>query len=114
MRERVRWYSTARWQRRARLQLIKEPLCRVCAKQGLIVPGEHADHVVPHRGSGRLFWFGELQSLCKPCHDRKTAEECGKRVRPAIGVDGWPIVPGGEVRNVGPGARQTGAATFLS
>ena len=30
-----------------------------------------ADHVVPHRGDYALFWFGELQSLCKACHDIK-------------------------------------------
>lgn len=30
-----------------------------------------ADHVVPHRDDYGLFWFGELQSLCKSCHDGK-------------------------------------------
>jgi len=29
------------------------------------------DHVIPHRGDAGLFWFGELQSLCKHCHDSK-------------------------------------------
>ncbi|MDR5009433.1 HNH endonuclease [Agrobacterium fabacearum] len=27
------------------------------------------DHVIPHRGDKRLFWFrGNWQSLCTPCH----------------------------------------------
>lgn len=29
-----------------------------------------ADHVAPHRGNRRLFFdLGNLQTLCKPCHD---------------------------------------------
>ena len=36
-----------------------------------------ADHKVPHRGDERLFWDpGNLQCLCKTCHDTvKQAEE---------------------------------------
>lgn len=31
-----------------------------------------ADHKQPHRGDEALFWDeGNLQTLCKPCHDRK-------------------------------------------
>jgi len=30
-----------------------------------------ADHITPHRGDEFLFWdAGNLQCLCKPCHDR--------------------------------------------
>jgi hypothetical protein len=28
-----------------------------------------ADHVVPHKGDWNDFRLGELQSLCKQCHD---------------------------------------------
>lgn len=35
------------------------------------------DHRQPHRGDEALFWGeGNLQTLCKPCHDRhKQSEE---------------------------------------
>lgn len=40
-----------------------------------------ADHVTPHRGQEAMFWdAGNLQSLCKPCHDRiKQREEAADR-----------------------------------
>ena len=35
-----------------------------------------ADHIIPHKGNLELFWDeGNLQALCKSCHDRKTAKE---------------------------------------
>ena len=34
------------------------------------------DHIIPHKGNLELFWDEDnLQALCKPCHDRKTAKE---------------------------------------
>jgi 5-methylcytosine-specific restriction protein A len=51
------------------MQLLDEPLCRLHAKQGRVAKATVADHVVPHRGDETLFWDGELQSLCGPCHN---------------------------------------------
>lgn len=50
------------------------------------------DHIVPHKGDLVLFHDPEnLQSLCKPCHDRdKAAIERGNAVT-YYGVDGYPI-----------------------
>ena len=68
-----RWYARKAWRgpggRRA-VQLAKEPLCAMCPDWSR-QPATVADHVVPHRGDHGLFWFGALQSLCKPCHDSK-------------------------------------------
>lgn len=68
-----KWYSSKAWRgkggRRLR-QLEEEPLCRLCPPQSKRL-AQIADHVVPHRDDYGLFWFGELQSLCKPCHDGK-------------------------------------------
>lgn len=72
-----KWYSKAAWRGkngRRTLQLEKEPICRLCpdhSKQLATV----ADHVTPHRDDYALFWFGELQSLCKSCHDIKKQRE---------------------------------------
>jgi 5-methylcytosine-specific restriction endonuclease McrA len=68
------WYKTARWQRlRAAILLRDLYQCqraecgRIEGNTSLLV----CDHITPHRGSDALFWDeGNLQCLCKPCHDR--------------------------------------------
>jgi 5-methylcytosine-specific restriction protein A len=68
-----KWYKRKAWcgpdGRRAR-QLGAEPLCVLCPDHSRQI-ATIADHVVPHNGDHGLFWFGELQSLCKSCHDIK-------------------------------------------
>jgi hypothetical protein len=44
------------------------------------------DHVIDHKGDVDLFWNGERQSLCAPCHNK--AKRTG---RLAVGLDGWPV-----------------------
>ncbi|UGY23196.1 HNH endonuclease [Bradyrhizobium septentrionale] len=74
------WYKLARWQAlRLRIFLRDRYTCRrkgcgrVEPNTSLLV----CDHVIPHRGDERLFWDdGNLQTLCKACHDSaKQAEE---------------------------------------
>lgn len=49
-------------------------LCELCIRNGLLTPGGFCDHIVPlaQGGSDSIL---NLQWLCKPCHDAKTAEE---------------------------------------
>ena len=65
--------------RRVRSAYLKEnPLCKYCFDKGLIVPATVVDHIKPHKGDKDLFWDRDnYQSLCKPCHDAKTAKEDG-------------------------------------
>ena len=69
-----KWYTTARW-RALRLTIFARDLftCQwpgcgfTTANTSLLV----ADHRDPHGGDEQLFWDeGNLQTLCKPCHDR--------------------------------------------
>jgi 5-methylcytosine-specific restriction endonuclease McrA len=84
-------YSTARWQKIREAQLLKQPLCFYCQQLGKIKPATVADHIIPHKGDMHKFWYGELQSLCKHCHDSiKAKQENGKEM-PVIGLDGWNI-----------------------
>ena len=66
----------ARW-RTARLRwLAKHPLCEECGRAGRLQAGEVVDHVQPHKGDKGLFWDrSNWQTLCKVCHDLKTAGE---------------------------------------
>ena len=71
------WYSLPIWTDDLRPnQLMREPFCRVCAARGVRTRATVVDHIQPHRGDWRKFTDrGNLQSLCKRCHDRKTAKE---------------------------------------
>lgn len=67
------WYKTARWQALRIKIFIRDgyacqwPGCgRIDGKTSRLV----ADHKIKHWGDERLFWDeGNLQTLCKPCHD---------------------------------------------
>jgi 5-methylcytosine-specific restriction protein A len=64
----------ARWQATAKGWLARHPLCAVCAKHGIVKDAACVDHIIPHRGDMAVFWDNEnWQSLCKRCHDQKTA-----------------------------------------
>ena len=78
-----RGYTTA-WTKWAAALKREFPLCgqRVngtapfmsrCHDRGLATPGQHVDHVVPHRGNQDLMWRRDnLQILCAACHSAKT------------------------------------------
>jgi len=68
-----RWVKV-RWR-----YLAEHPLCVLCEHVGKLTPANVIDHVVPHKGDQGLFWNeSNWQSLCKSCHDRKTAKEDGR------------------------------------
>ncbi len=85
-----RWYKTARWQR-LRWEVLRDAAF-TCARCGVIERRTDqlvADHVVRHRGDEALFWDrGNLQCLCKPCHDgaKQAAERAADRARRAGGA----------------------------
>lgn len=91
-RERTKpWYGTQRWKNRRDAQLAADPICAFCIKRGIVAIAKVADHTRPHKGDETLFWQGELQSLCKPCHDGdKQRIENGGKPKTRIGPDGWP------------------------
>ena len=86
------WYQLERWRKIRRAQLMKEPLCAMCAERGLSVAASIADHVVPHKGDWHQFLNGKLQSLCKTCHDSdKRYIDLHGHARLEFGEDGWPL-----------------------
>jgi 5-methylcytosine-specific restriction endonuclease McrA len=88
-----RFYTTAFWQRRRKLQLIEHPLCKFCLASGKVTAATIADHVEPHRGDRTKFMTGALQSLCQPCHKGRKAQVETQGYADDIGVDGAPIDP---------------------
>ena len=83
------WYSKPIWVDDLRpAQLLREPFCRECARRYPRSDPRHrtratvVDHVIPFRGIWALFVDpANHQSLCKSCHDRKTALEQAERRR---------------------------------
>jgi 5-methylcytosine-specific restriction protein A len=73
--ENQKLYNTARWKRLRRLQLSQHPWCEECLRANIYTPATDVDHIEPHRGDPARFYQGKLQSLCVPCHSRKTAAE---------------------------------------
>lgn len=66
----------ARWRATRAGFLAKHPYCVLCEQAGQIVKATIVDHIIPHRGDSDLFWDREnWRSLCKRCHDIKTADE---------------------------------------
>jgi hypothetical protein len=87
------WYQLEVWRRRRRLQLAREPLCRLCCDRNLVALATIADHITPHRGNWNKFRLGELQSLCRDCHGRLKYHSDLHGYSSEIGNDGWPIDP---------------------
>lgn len=95
-----RGYGAA-WEK-VRKQVIERDkgLCQPCLKMGRVRRHSAVDHVVPKAEAARLRWSqaqvdhpDNLQCICGPCHDEKTAKETGRAYRPKvqIGEDGWPV-----------------------
>ncbi len=67
------------------------PLCQACQKAGRLKAACEVDHIVALVNGGEDDFDTNGQALCKPCHREKTAQDLGYRVRPVIGLDGYPV-----------------------
>lgn len=102
------WYATSRW-RQLRLEIFERDLftCQMPGCGTLVsldvaspLPLATCDHRIPHHGDEALFWDrANLQTLCKPCHD-KVKQRLERRAGPAgLGAPGGQ----GQARGQGPG-----------
>lgn len=67
-----------RWKALRLSFLADNPICVSCADRGLVVEATIVDHIDGKGPQGeRGFDRDNLQSLCKTCHDRKTATQDG-------------------------------------
>lgn len=63
------------WQKIRARYLKENPLCVICYTKKIITPATVVDHIDPHKGDVIKFWDEDnYQSLCKSCHDYKTAK----------------------------------------
>ena len=80
----------AAWQKLRAQVLANEPLCRHCTAQGMVTAATDVDHINNDPTDNRP---EALQSLCKPCHSRKTQADMGKRVSYGCDSKGMPLDP---------------------
>jgi 5-methylcytosine-specific restriction protein A len=66
------------WQRARLAYLAHNPLCEECSRHGVTELANEVDHIVPLSKGGARLDPSNLQSLCKPCHSKKTRKE-GRR-----------------------------------
>jgi 5-methylcytosine-specific restriction protein A len=86
--ERFRLYNQAKW-KRLRLAFLKEnPLCVLCAEQGIVRASYAADHKLSHFHSGwreDFFDKTKLRSLCMEHHNAHSAQELAEWRRRGYG-----------------------------
>lgn len=76
---------------RIRAQVLRDnPLCVVCQAKGRVTLATQIDHIKALVNGG-TDTADNRQGLCDECHRAKTAADMGYRVRPEIGLDGWPV-----------------------
>ncbi len=68
-------YGTARWQAARAAQLARCPCCEACTKAGRTTAATVCDHIKPVRLGGSFWDAANHQSLCRPCHQTKSAME---------------------------------------
>jgi 5-methylcytosine-specific restriction endonuclease McrA len=78
------------WQRLRQSILQREPLCRLCMKRDRVALAVEIDHETP-LANGGTDDPTNLRPLCRECHLDATRRQFGRRAKPRIGFDGWPI-----------------------
>ena len=80
----VKFYQTPIWKiRREQVLERDEYLCQECLRRGILTPlrvhkRDYAvDHIIPINQGGHPTDMDNLESLCEPCHAKKSAKEKG-------------------------------------
>ena len=69
-----RGYGTEWDKTRKRILSRDKGLCQVCLAKGLYTPAKEVDHILP-KAEGGSDDDANLQAICRPCHQVKTAAE---------------------------------------
>ena len=87
----TRIYDLKAWRTLRDAHLAIEPLCRHCNERGIITAAREVDHIQAIREGGDPWDGDNLQSLCKPCHSRKTAADQAGKGLAGCSVSGLPL-----------------------
>lgn len=70
-----KFYQSKAWRDLRALKIEQFPLCEECQRKRITTLAQVVDHVVPINEGGAKLDMVNLQSLCNPCHNRKSGQE---------------------------------------
>jgi len=73
------FYESPAWRALRKRKLAAMPLCEICYAEGRMTAAVIVDHIVEIKDGGQPLAMENLQSVCKACHNKKTAQERAKR-----------------------------------
>lgn len=74
------FYQSRRWRKVRALKIARNPICEECAKKGVVSDKNLVvDHIKPINQGGAPLDMENLQTLCSPCHNRKSGREARKQ-----------------------------------
>lgn len=73
--KRTNLYNTHRWRKERKSFLEDNPLCVSCEANGVVKAAKVVDHVIRFFIHGDFWDRSNWQSLCKKCHNIKSAKE---------------------------------------
>lgn len=84
-----KFYASLAWRMLRSTYAQEHPLCEECLRRGIRIPVAIVDHILPRKTHPQLSLVAvNLESLCRPCHKRKTDTDYGKPTSaPKTGCD---------------------------
>ena len=73
------FYLSPPWRRFREWFVRRHPLCEMCEREGRTERTVIVDHIRELKDGGARYDEGNVQSLCRACHNKKTAQEMKKR-----------------------------------
>lgn len=73
------FYQSAAWQALRDRKIRQTPFCEICYAEGRMTPAVIVDHRVEIKDGGAKLDIANLTSVCRACHNKKTAAERDKR-----------------------------------
>jgi len=68
------FYNTTAWKKLRTRYAKQNPLCVRCKEQGRVTPVQIVDHIIEIKDGGASLDESNLQSMCRACHNSKTAQ----------------------------------------
>lgn len=70
-----KFYNSKQWRATRNFYIQANPLCEQCERDGIITGGQCVDHIIPITKGGHQTDYSNLQTLCNPCHAKKSSRE---------------------------------------
>jgi len=74
-----KFYGSWPWKKKRKAFRESNPLCVQCDESGRVSATEIVDHIMPISEGGAPLDDGNLQALCRVCHEKKSASESAKK-----------------------------------